>query len=196
MENIRKNAEPAPEKSGGWFKGRATRSAWWGTLLITISTLVLVFLVLLDAVTDFIRSGYCVYCGNAPGFIFCALIVIFAAALNWAVSVRRLHDRNMSGWWLLLFRILYFIPIINFFSGIAEFVILGCLDGSVGANSYGRDPRGRLSAAERLAQLPSRQNRAEEDAQARLGKLTELHEKGLISDAEYNEKRTAILDSI
>ena len=57
------------------------------------------------------------------------------------VNVRRLHDRDMSGWWLLAFWIGGMIPCIGTFVGIAQFVIMGCLDGTPGQNRYGVNPK-------------------------------------------------------
>ena len=50
-----------------------------------------------------------------------------------AVSVRRLHDTNRSGWWFLMF----LIPIVNlilFFSFMTQ-------DGQPGENRYGPNPK-------------------------------------------------------
>ncbi|AOM41589.1 hypothetical protein A9255_14025 [Xenorhabdus hominickii] len=50
-----------------------------------------------------------------------------------AVTVRRLHDTNHSGWWLLL----NLIP----FGGLVVFIFI-LLEGSEGSNDYGADPKG------------------------------------------------------
>lgn len=50
-----------------------------------------------------------------------------------ATSVKRLHDRDKSGWWLLL----SFIPIIG---AIWWLVAICCLRGTDGANRFGQDP--------------------------------------------------------
>ena len=55
-----------------------------------------------------------------------------------AVAIRRLHDTNRSGWFYLL----SVIPIINYIGGIVLLVFY-CLDGDVGTNQYGADPKGR-----------------------------------------------------
>jgi uncharacterized membrane protein YhaH (DUF805 family) len=79
-----------------------------------------------------------------------------------ALTVRRLHDRNKSGWWLLLFWggpgilvelergvrreslldvLLTVAAGIPFIWGLVEISIL---PGTIGSNSYGEDPRGLL----------------------------------------------------
>lgn len=45
-----------------------------------------------------------------------------------AVAVRRMHDINKSGWFIL-------IPFYN--------IYLFCIDGTRGENAYGEDPKGR-----------------------------------------------------
>ena len=79
-----------------------------------------------------------------------------------AVGVKRLHDRNKSGWYLLLF---YFVPgivaalsvligefvedssiiatvlaLVAFALIVWAFVEMGCLRGTIGVNQYGPDP--------------------------------------------------------
>jgi len=58
---------------------------------------------------------------------------------NLAVGARRLHDRDMSGWMLL-------IGLIPVFGGIALIVIF-CLDGTPGDNRFGPKPNGAVSVA-------------------------------------------------
>lgn len=55
-----------------------------------------------------------------------------------AVSVRRLHDTNRSGWFYLL----SIIPIVNYIGSIVLLVFY-CLDGDAGPNQFGPDPKGR-----------------------------------------------------
>lgn len=57
-----------------------------------------------------------------------------------AVGVRRLHDTDRSGWWLLI----SFIPVI----GIIMLIIWFCRPGDAGANRFGAPPA-------RLAPAPS-----------------------------------------
>jgi len=65
-----------------------------------------------------------------------------------AVSVRRLHDTDSSGWWLLL----GLIPLI----GMIVLIVWWCLEGSKGYNRFGADPL--QPALTRLA-ASSRENR-------------------------------------
>ena len=51
-------------------------------------------------------------------------LVVFIPSV--AVSIRRTHDVNKSGWYTL-------IPVYN--------IILVCTDGTKGANQYGEDPK-------------------------------------------------------
>lgn len=50
------------------------------------------------------------------------------------VSVRRMHDIDRTGWWLLLI----FIPVLGWFALLAAFVV----GGTEGPNRFGRDPKG------------------------------------------------------
>ena len=45
-------------------------------------------------------------------------------------AVKRLHDQDMTGWFILL----VFVPVIG---GLFAFVVMGCLDGTHGVNKFG-----------------------------------------------------------
>lgn len=50
-----------------------------------------------------------------------------------SLHVRRLHDLNRSGWWLL---VIFCIP----FGIIISWIVLMCLKGTTGPNKYGEEP--------------------------------------------------------
>jgi uncharacterized membrane protein YhaH (DUF805 family) len=86
-----------------------------------------------------------------PGPLFfagAALIGLFGLASfipSIAVVVRRLHDRNMSGWWYLGVILASFIPVVGGLAGIAMFVLF-CLPGTPGPNRFGPDPKDPTNA--------------------------------------------------
>ncbi len=109
------------------FEGRACRSEYWFfTLFLMLGSLVLTTL---DIVLGI----------GVLSTIFSLIILIPSIA----VSVRRLHDTDRSGWWYLLF----LIPLI----GVIVLIIWFCARGTAGANRFGGDP---LAAAEAPA-LPA-----------------------------------------
>ena len=63
-----------------------------------------------------------------------------------AVSVRRLHDRDMSGWWYLGVIVGSLIPLLNFIIVIG-FIVLMALPGTPGPNRFGPDPKDPTSAS-------------------------------------------------
>ena len=97
------------------FSGRAARSEYWyWTLFVFLSAFVL-------AIVD-----------SALGTPFYAIFALGVFLPNLAVLVRRLHDRNKSGWWILLF----LIPLI----GAVILLIWTLLPSDNGANDYGVEP--------------------------------------------------------
>jgi uncharacterized membrane protein YhaH (DUF805 family) len=60
------------------------------------------------------------------------LFVLLALYTSIAVAVKRCHDRDRSGWFLLV----GIIPLINLW----VLVELGFMRGTVGSNRYGSDP--------------------------------------------------------
>lgn len=72
---------------------------------------------------------------SLAGQFLIGLLAIFTMIPSYTVSIRRLHDIDRSGWWLLV----WLVP----FIGWLVLLIFFCLDGTYGRNRYGRDPRGR-----------------------------------------------------
>jgi uncharacterized membrane protein YhaH (DUF805 family) len=118
------------------FKGRARRKEFWAfNLLLTIPFVGLMILDLVVSRRDSVVRSEIVEWKDG-GFIalfgFWILVSLVPAV---AVSVRRLHDRGFSGWLFLI----SFVP----FLGLAGMLAFTLLDGTVGPNRFGPDPRGR-----------------------------------------------------
>lgn len=67
-----------------------------------------------------------------------AILCLYSLAVfipNLAVAVRRLHDSNRSGWWILI----GLVP----FIGAIWLLVLYLIDGTPGPNRFGPDPKGR-----------------------------------------------------
>lgn len=175
------------------FEGRARRKEYWMWLLWW-AILVNVILAIPVCLILFTKCQAVVVRGAALGLWLLGSSVLMQL-LTLPVSVRRLHDRNLSGWWLVLYQVGMLIPVVNVFAGIAYFVIAGCLDGTVGPNDYGDDPKGRKAVS--YAPLSVATNVAVQGTpEDRLVKIRELYEKGLLTAAEYNLKRAAIISEV
>lgn len=69
------------------------------------------------------------------------ILVILYLGFIWpslAISIKRWHDRDKSGWWVLI----GFIPIIG---PIWSLIETGILEGTKGPNQYGPDPLGNIA---------------------------------------------------
>ncbi|MCW2254246.1 uncharacterized membrane protein YhaH (DUF805 family) [Providencia alcalifaciens] len=111
------------------FSGRARRKEYWMFSLVNIIILVVLY--------GLVMSSLDRYTGDIGGLGMAAFVVLIIYALgifipSLAVTVRRLHDTDKSGWWYLI----SFIP----FGGIVIFVFM-CLDGTKGINKFGNDPK-------------------------------------------------------
>jgi len=104
------------------FDGRARRKEFWGWVLFG-SVFVLCIYVLVAIVRTI------TYSWNVLVWEWVGVFISVATFLPYlAVSVRRMHDTDNSGWWAI-------IPGIVF--------IFACVDGTPGDNKYGPDPKGR-----------------------------------------------------
>lgn len=121
------------------FSGRASRSEyWWAFLAMMIVGAVLMGIAVgLGVASESGGSGFGTGVMIILAILGLAYLAIFIPTI--AVAVRRLHDRNMSGWWYLGFTVFGFIPYIGWVGSIVFLVILA-LKGTDGDNKYGSDP--------------------------------------------------------
>lgn len=125
------------------FQGRVNRGKYWLAVLIYVIAMAIAVALALTV--------------PVIGWFLAIIIYVVAAVSGVFVGIKRLHDRDKSGWWLLLF---YLAPgvlsglgqasgmgttfsvtsLISLAISIWMFVELGCLRGTVGDNQYGPDP--------------------------------------------------------
>jgi uncharacterized membrane protein YhaH (DUF805 family) len=131
------------------FGGRINRARYWiGIAAIFAFWLVVIVIIELLPFGTF---------GDTPSYVVLGAGSIGAIWINLALSAKRLHDRNKSAWWILLFWLLPAV-LISVGAGIGmssfglplalagaaivmwAFVEMGCLRGTEGQNAYGADP--------------------------------------------------------
>jgi uncharacterized membrane protein YhaH (DUF805 family) len=100
------------------FSGRARRTEYWMFLLFSVIASIVLSVV--DGVI-----------GTAP--VLGALYSLGVLLPSLAVSVRRLHDTDRSGWWLLL----GLIPLV----GPIALLVFFCFEGTREENRFGADPK-------------------------------------------------------
>jgi len=106
------------------FEGRASRSEyWWFQLFYTL----VVYLIPVALIAIAPKSAFASVMSTVAVIL---MLGFFLPIL--AVSVRRLHDRNRSGWNLLW----SFVPLI----GGLVLLIWFCMRGTPGDNGFGPDP--------------------------------------------------------
>ena len=103
------------------FQGRIRRATYWKTILVMMVVYLIVFAVL----------GGLMAAVESP--IVMLLTVILYIPMTWAsfaLQAKRWHDRDKSGWFVLV----GFIPIVG---PIWAFVEAGCMAGTEGSNRFG-----------------------------------------------------------
>lgn len=118
------------------FNGRARRTEYWMYLLFNI--IFLFAAAILDNILGLKFSPEIPY-----GFIY----MIYALAVfipGLAVTVRRLHDVDKSGWFVLI----AFIPLV----GAIWLLVLYCTEGTPGTNQYGVNPKENFNEINEIGQ--------------------------------------------
>jgi uncharacterized membrane protein YhaH (DUF805 family) len=100
------------------FNGRARRKEYW--MFALFNMIIAAVLLVVDKILGTSNIFYSLYC----------LATLIPSI---AVAVRRLHDVGKSGFW-------YFIALIPLIGWIWLLVLL-CMEGQHGQNSYGEDPK-------------------------------------------------------
>ncbi|MBQ0982336.1 MULTISPECIES: DUF805 domain-containing protein [Micromonospora] len=106
------------------FTGRARRSEYWWFVLFTV--IVSIVAAILDSALGLTFEN------GTTGFI--GLVVNLALLLpTLAVAVRRLHDTDRTGWWVLI----GLVPIV----GAIVLIVFFVSDSTHGANRFGPSPK-------------------------------------------------------
>lgn len=138
-----------PFKRYAEFSGRSRRMEYWMFALLNVIVVTVLMFVIFGAggAAGLMAPGASGELGAGFGAMFGGvglLMLLYAAIVlvpSIAVTVRRLHDRDMSGWWYLGAIIGGMIPVVGFLVSIA-FLVLMALPGTPGPNRFGPDPKG------------------------------------------------------
>jgi uncharacterized membrane protein YhaH (DUF805 family) len=132
--------------------GRIGRAKYWRSVLIYIGAGMMTAVILFTAA------------GIAAPLLVMMVVIVLIPWLLWGFSftTKRLHDRDKSAWWLVVFYLTpgglgkfagttwlsgpvglapnYIMALAGFLLTIWGFVEIGCLHGTAGSNTYGPDP--------------------------------------------------------
>ncbi|HHV67159.1 DUF805 domain-containing protein [Brucella intermedia] len=122
------------------FAGRASRSEYWWFQL-TYYSLVLLYALVFTPFSVFIESAQW---GALHGLIlsliaFCTLAMMATIIPLVALQVRRFHDCNLSGWWLVALFMAGNIPYVGYLC-LGAVLVISCLKGTDGLNKFGTEP--------------------------------------------------------
>ena len=115
------------------FEGRASRQEFWMFTLVH-AVIIIVFLGLFSVGTV-MENEIVIF--TAIGILGLYALATCIPAI--AISVRRLHDIDKSGWYFLL----SVIPIVSSIGSIV-LIVFYCLKGTEGENSFGPEPTGEV----------------------------------------------------
>jgi uncharacterized membrane protein YhaH (DUF805 family) len=142
------------------FRGRASRKTFWKTYLIQFAIILLIFFV----ENVIIRYIY-VSASDLPGArVVLDITLLLLQLLIWVIIlaipfifIRRLHDLNLSGWWLLAMSVGAAIAIDVGIANDAAVAtgtsisvlasLVGIIPGTAGENKFGPDPNSSFLSA-------------------------------------------------
>ena len=127
------------------FHGRSRRMEYWMFFLFTtiVSVVLGGFMLLGGFSFSGLSSGNMAEPKLSPlfwiGAVLFGLFGLFSFIPSIALTMRRFHDRDMSGWWFLGFAVLGNLPYVGWIASLVSFVIT-VLPGTPGENRFGQDP--------------------------------------------------------
>lgn len=161
-----------PLKRYADFAGRSRRMEFWMfqlfIVLLSVAALTVMMVIGLGA-AGFASAGSTASIGGMVASLGILAVVFLIAGLallipSLAVQVRRLHDTNRSGWWLMIYFGPYLLSVIVQVAGATQnsmavvglggvlsllafigwvvLIVFYCLPGTSGPNQYGADPLG------------------------------------------------------
>jgi uncharacterized membrane protein YhaH (DUF805 family) len=135
------------------FRGRSRRMEFWAFGLFNVLVYAVIAAIVIGfsgSISTFSEAGANGYAGllsvvfGGAGILF-VLWWLATIIPSIAVTVRRLHDRDMSGWWYLGMVVLSMLPIVGILVSLA-FLVITFLPGTHGPNRFGEDPKDPTSA--------------------------------------------------
>ena len=120
------------------FRGRVKRQPYWIVSLALVGLNAFIGFIVFDTTG---KSSQAIVISTVTGLLWFTV----SLWISLAVQAKRWHDRDKSGWWVLI----GLVPIVG---GIWALIENGFLRGTAGSNQYGADPSGEISG-EGLCQL-------------------------------------------
>ena len=119
------------------FSGRARRKEYWMFFLVyaLLSGSITAVVMGLDWVVDFVTRGRWADSFSLEAGLTLGVFALIHLLPSIAVTVRRLHDTNRTGWWAAL----ALVPIV----GPLVLLYFAVLPGDVQPNNYGPNPKFR-----------------------------------------------------
>ncbi|WP_380874628.1 membrane protein [Sphingomonas sp. DBB INV C78] len=130
-----------PLKRYAQFSGRSRRKEYW--MFVLFAVIVYAIAIFLDSAlglggstTNYadVGDGGAAVGFNSTGGVLTLIVALALFVPSLAVAIRRLHDTDRSGWWLLI----GLVPLI----GAIVLLVFYCTEGTKGPNRFGPDPKG------------------------------------------------------
>lgn len=184
------------------FSGRARRSTYWGTMIcggLGVGVLAAICVAIAGGAFEYgFEEGLSALGGGAVLLLVLGIPLMIWA---WAVEVRRCHDLGWSGWLILVFWLVNFIPVVGWIASGIFHICLGFMDGQPFTNQYGPDPKGRNAYGGQRQSVPPQQGTpipprprpVQKSLVEQLRELKKLLDEGILTQEEFDAQKAKIL---
>lgn len=121
-------------------QGRINRQRYWlaalGTAVVLSAVMAAVIAILWAILPGTVDENGTYKVNGIMAIPYLVIVLAYLVALVWSsicLGIKRYHDINKSGAWILVM----FVPLVG---SIIYFIQAGCLRGTQGVNQYGSDP--------------------------------------------------------
>jgi uncharacterized membrane protein YhaH (DUF805 family) len=149
------------------FEGRINRAKCWRVMLLNFVCVMMFIMIVPLSIGGSFHNADPKWAMPLTLALLCGTVGPIIIVSMWcfaAISIKRLHDRNKSGWWMVLFFIVpslldklwdwlddptvaFLVRALGFGLSVWSFVEIFCLKGTKGPNRFGFDPlaKGNMS---------------------------------------------------
>lgn len=173
------------------YKGRARRSEFWWFWLFCNALSAVPVVMILNAMEEMSQYYYYTPDSIITKLFFWGFLTLLISVPLFFATIRRLHDIDYSGWWLLI----VFIPVIGTIVWLG-LLFLEALDGTAEDNKYGPSPKYVRKASAKNEQTDNILEAKANEPQSESAEQEEAVKEVEYDEPEFDEDEEALKKEI